>query len=111
MHTVVETKAFLSAAAMAGMSEAERQELVDLLAAHPTSGVMPSGWGGARKLRFAAAGGGKSGGYRVVTAYCGANTPVFLVTVFAKGEKANLSRSEANAVASLVKRLCATYGS
>jgi hypothetical protein len=42
--------------------------------------------------------------------YCGPGTPVFLITVFGKGEKANLTRGEANELAQLVKRLCATYG-
>jgi hypothetical protein len=32
-------------------------------------------------------GGGKSGGYRGVTFYSGINIPVFLITVFGKGEK------------------------
>jgi hypothetical protein len=110
MRTVVETKAFLAAAAEAGMTEEERADLVTLVALKPTHGDIPRGWGGARKLRFARRGGGKSGGYRVVTAYCGPGTPVFLITVFGKGEKANLTRAEANELAQLVKRLCATYG-
>ena len=110
MHTVVETRAFLAAAADAGMSDEERLELVTLVAADPTHGVIPSGWGGARKFRFARAGSGKSGSYRVVTAYCGPGTPVFLIAVFGKGEKANLTKGEANEVAKLVKTLCATYG-
>lgn len=110
MHTVVETKAFLAAAADARMSEEERSELVTLLAGEPDHGVVPSGWGGARKFRFARRGKGKSGSYRVVTAYCGPGTPVFLITLFGKGEKANLSRAEANQLAKMVKALCATYG-
>jgi hypothetical protein len=36
--------------------------------------------------------------------------PVFLIAVFGKGEKANLSRAEANDLAKMVKRLCAAYG-
>lgn len=75
----------------------------------PSTGYgLPDG-GGARKFRFARPGGGKSGGYRVVTAFCGPDTPVFLITVFAKGEKDNLTRSEAQQLNVLVTRLCATY--
>jgi hypothetical protein len=110
VQTVVETNAFLAAAADAGMTEEERSDLVTLLALDPTRGVIPSGWGGARKFRFARPGKGKSGSYRVVTVYCGPGTPVFLLTVFGKGEKANLTRGEANELARLVKRLCSTYG-
>jgi hypothetical protein len=104
---VIETKAFLAAAEAAGMSEAVHAELVTLVALHPAHSAMPSGWGGARKLRFAKPGGGKSGGWRIVSGYCGAGTPVFLITVFGKGEKAKLSKAEANDLAKLVKRLCA----
>jgi hypothetical protein len=110
MQTVVETNAFLADAEKAGMSEGERSEVVTLVAIEPTRGVIPSGWGGARKFRFARPGRGKSGSYRIVTAYCGTATPVFLVTVFGKGEKANLTKGEANGIAKRVKTLCATYG-
>lgn len=110
MHAVVETNAFLAAAEETGMSEEERAQVVALVAIEPTRGAIPSGWGGARKFRFARPGRGKSGSYRIVTAYCGTATPVFLVTVFGKGEKANLTKAEANGIARLVKTLCATYG-
>ncbi len=110
MHVVVETRAYLSSARDSGLSEEEREEIVDLVAADPTHGAAPSGWGGARKFRFARRGRGKSGGWRIVTAYCGPNTPVFLLTAFGKGEKANLSRGQANEIAKLVKLLCSTYG-
>jgi hypothetical protein len=92
------------------MSEDERAALVTLVALDPRRGVIPGGWGGARKFRFARPGRGKSGSWRIVTAYCGPGTPVFLVTVFGKGEKANLSRAEANELAKLVKILCTSYG-
>ena len=61
MQTVVETNAYLSASAEAGMTEAERDEVVTLLAIDPAHGAIPSGWGGARKFRFARSGRGKSG--------------------------------------------------
>jgi hypothetical protein len=40
-------------------------------------------------LRVAGRGKGKSGGYRAITFYSGTALPVFLITVFGKGEKAN----------------------
>ncbi len=109
MHTVVETKAFIAAAADAGMNEEEREAVVTLVAADPAHGSVPSGWGGARKFRLAKPGTGKSGGYRIVTAYCGTGTPAFLITLFGKGEKDNLSKAEGAAVGRTVKHLCATY--
>jgi len=54
------------------------------------------GSGGARKVRFAPPGRGKSGGYRVVAYYGGEALPVFLLNVFRKGERIDLSRAEIN---------------
>ena len=56
------------------------------------------GTGGARKVRFAGRGKGKSGGYRVITFYSGSEVPVFLITLFAKGEKVDLTQAERNAM-------------
>ena len=49
-------------------------------------------------MRFAGRGKGKSGGYRVVTYYAGSDIPVFLLAVLSKGERANLSKAEQNAL-------------
>lgn len=68
--------------------------MVDYLARNPSAGDLIIGSGGARKVRVARRGGGRSGGYRVLTAYLGTDIPVILLGVFAKNEKANLSKSE-----------------
>ena len=109
MRTVVETSAYLAAAKASGMSEAERTLVVDLLATDPEAGDRMEGTGGCRKLRVAGRGKGKSGGYRVVTAFGGGDVPVFLLTVFGKDEKANLTRAERNALAQLTQRLFEAY--
>jgi mRNA-degrading endonuclease RelE of RelBE toxin-antitoxin system len=49
--------------------------------------------GGLRKLRWSAHGKGKSGGVRVIYYYHNESIPLFLLTVFGKGEKVNLSKS------------------
>ena len=67
MQTVVETKSYLAAAKAAGMSEEEMQAVVDAIAADPEIGAVMQGCGGARKLRFAKPGRGKSGSYRIIT--------------------------------------------
>jgi hypothetical protein len=109
MRTVVETKAYIGAAKGAGMSEVEMVGVVDAVAADPEAGAIMQGCGGARKFRYAKPGKGKSGSYRIVT-YCGGEKlPVFLITVFDKGEKSNLSDSEKNAVAKLTKKLRDEY--
>ena len=105
LQTVVETKAYLAAAADVRMSEEERQAVVDLVAANPQAGAVMPGCGGARKLRVAKPGSGKSGGYRVISYFGGEDMPVFLLTVFGKNEKATLSGTEKNALAGLTKTL------
>ena len=47
-----------------------------------------------RKVRFAGRGKGKSGGYRVVTAYFGPNVPVYLLALLSKGDRGNFSAAE-----------------
>lgn len=105
MQTVIETNAYLAAAKDAGMSADEMIAVVDLIAANPEAGEIMPGCGGARKLRVAKPGTGKSGGYRIITYYAGDRFPAFLLTVFGKNEKANLDKSERNALAALTKRL------
>jgi hypothetical protein len=107
MHTVAELSAYLSAADDAGMTEDERNSVIDLLASNPSLGDLIVGTGGCRKFRLAGRGKGKSGGYRVVTFFGGINMPVYLLTVFSKGERSNLSRAECNALAQVAKRLLA----
>ena len=91
MHTVVETPAYLSAASEAGLTEAERETIKDILAREPETGDLIQGTGGCRKVRFAGRGKGKSGGYRVITFFTGPSLPLFLITVFGKGERSDLS--------------------
>lgn len=107
--TVVETAEF-QRRARAIMSDAERLELIDFVARNPVTGV--SIGCGVRKFRFARDGGGKSGGYRVIHFFSPDDgTPVFLITVFAKNEKANLTQTETEAVKTLGEVLSATYRS
>lgn len=94
MRAVVETAEYLSAAKKVGMTEAERNAAVDVIAANPTIGDMIEGSGGARKVRVAREGKGKSGGYRVITYYTTANAPVYLLTVISKGRQANLAAAQ-----------------
>lgn len=94
MQTVVETPAYLKAAKASGMTDAEMTAAVDMLALDPSAGDLMKGTGGCRKVRLAGRGKGKSGGYRLITFYWTPDQPVFLLTVFGKGEKANLTNAE-----------------
>ena len=108
LHTVVETPEFLSRAKRL-LTDAERLALVDHLAANPTAGDLMEGTGGARKVRWGARGKGKRGGARVISFYGGPGLPVFLLTLFGKGERANLSKAERNALRRLLADLVEVY--
>jgi hypothetical protein len=110
MHTVAQTDAFVRAANNAGMSEKDVDDLVFYIAANPQAGDPIPATGGFRKLRVAGRGKGKRGGYRTVTFYSGVDIPVFLITVFSKGEKSDLSMSERNRLKALGKELIEQYG-
>ncbi len=96
LQSVVETPDYLRDASDAGLTAEERGRIVARLAKEPAAGDEIPGTGGARKLRFAGRGKGKSGGYRVITFYAGQDIPVFLLNVFAKGDKVDLTQAERN---------------
>jgi hypothetical protein len=96
MHTVIETPAFLASSADEAVDEEEREAIISFLAKHPDAGDVMQGTGGARKVRFRGRGKGKSGGYRVITFYAAKDIPVFLLDIYGKGSRADLSQAERN---------------
>lgn len=105
-QTVVETRAYL-AAAKGVLSQAERDDVVIMVAANPVAGA--SLGGGLRKVRLARPGSGKRGGARVVYLFSGEDIPVFLLTVFAKNEKTNLTPKERTTLVAIAKRIVEEY--
>ena len=75
------------------------------MAAHPADGDLIEGTGGVRKLRWGRDGRGKSGGVRVIYYFHGEAMPLYLLTMFVKNERANLSKAERNELAGLVDLL------
>ena len=109
MQTVITTPMFLKQAARCGLDEDGISDIVSAIADDPQGGDIMSGTGGARKVRHAGRGQGKSGGYRTVHYYGGGDIPVFLLSIYGKGAKGNLTKSERNDLASLLPRLADTY--
>jgi len=109
MHVVIETADYLIDAKALGLTDRERCSIVDYVARTPNAGVEIKGTGGARKIRFAGRGKGKSGGYRVITFYGGKDIPVFLLSIFSKGEIANVSQAERNELKQILGTLAETY--
>jgi hypothetical protein len=91
------------------LSHEERQDLISHLAVFPKAGVIMSGTGGIRKLQWARQGMGKSGGIRVIYYFHKEQMPLYLLIIFGKGEKANLSKAEHNELAKLVRLLVQAY--
>ena len=91
------------------LNEEERNKLVFYLSTNPKSGDLIQGTGGIRKIRWARGGKGKSGGVRVIYFYFDEEMPLFLLTIFGKAEKANLSKSDRNDLAKLTKELVSLY--
>lgn len=109
MQAVVETPDYLADAKAARLTDAERADIVEMVSKTPTAGDPIVGTGGARKIRVAGRGKGKSGGYRVITFYGGDDIPIFLLAVFSKGDKVNLSKAERNELRTELAGLAADY--
>ncbi|MCM2479289.1 type II toxin-antitoxin system RelE/ParE family toxin [Serpentinimonas maccroryi] len=104
LHGIAELPSYIRLAEKL-LSEQERQDLLAYLAVHPKAGDIMEGTGGVRKLRWRRGGQGKSGGVRVIYYFHDELMPLYLLTHFAKGDKANLSKAERNELADLVDAL------
>ncbi len=105
MQTVLLTQTFLRHADAAGLTEDELQDIATVIAGDPLCGDQIAGTGGARKLRHAGYGKGKSGGYRTIHYYGGDDVPVFLLAVYGKNRKANLTKAERNDLTRLLPQI------
>lgn len=108
LHVVVETATFVARCDRLGVGEGVRAGIVDAVARNPLAGDLVIGTGGVRKLRVAAPGRGKRGGYRAISYFGGRGMPVFLLTIYSKNEKADLTQAERNGLRLLVARLART---
>jgi hypothetical protein len=106
MQTVIETPRFLASAEEEGLEEDERASIVAFVAEYPAAGDLIPGTGGARKLRFAGKGKGKRGGYRVITYYANEDLPVFLIDIYGKSRRSDISMAEKQAI----RKWAATLG-
>jgi hypothetical protein len=104
MQTVVETRHYVSRAEKL-LPENGRNELINFLAMYPLRGDVLAGTGGIRKVRFARSGKGKSGGVRVIYYFYSVERPIYLLDIFGKNEKANLTTAERNALAKVVAEI------
>ncbi len=90
------------------MSDKERHDAILFIAANPDAGI--SLGGGLRKIRIPRSGQGKSGGFRTIYIFGGRHMPIFLLTVFAKNQKSNLTKAEQASAIEMSKKIIARYG-
>ena len=99
--TVVEMPTFEAAARKVKLTEAEFLEIADYLSRHPEAGDVIKGTGGIRKMRFARPGGGKRGGYRIIHFFMTRSRPLYLLSIYAKAHKGDLSPKELKQLAKI----------
>ncbi|MGF9764412.1 type II toxin-antitoxin system RelE/ParE family toxin [Microvirga sp. 0TCS3.31] len=109
MQTVIQTPTFLADAKAEGLDDAELTEIAATIAANPLIGDIIPDTGGARKVRFGGRGKGKSGGYRVITYYAAEDVPVFLLALVDKGQRADISQADRNALREILGTLADEY--
>lgn len=90
------------------MSFEEAERIISTVSAN-TMGDVIVGTGGARKIRIAGRGKGKTGGYRVITCYVAQDIPVFLLALISKGERANISQADRNPLKSELSAIAEDY--
>lgn len=102
--TVAETPLFIRQAA-AVWDDDEREAFVTYIAAHPEAGDVIPETGGVRKVRWLRSGSGKRGGVRVIYFYHDAGRPLYLLMVYAKAQREDMTPDEKKAVRALAKVL------
>ena len=102
--TVVELPLFQRLAADV-WDDAERQDFVDFIARNPEAGDIIPDTGGVRKLRWRRQGTGKRGGARVIYFYQNAQMPIFLLLIYAKARREDMTPDEKRQVTRLAAAL------
>jgi len=83
----------------------ERNAFVDFIARNPEAGDIIPDTGGVRKLRWRKAGTGKRGGVRVVYFYYDPECPIYLLMVYAKARREDMTPDEKRAAKKLAETL------
>src|SRR5713226_3202818 len=102
--TVAETHTFLRQADDV-WSDDEREAFVDFSARNPEAGDIIRDGGGVRKVRWGRQGTGKRGGARVIYFFHDLDTPLYLLLVYAKAVRTDLSPDAKKAVREFAERI------
>jgi hypothetical protein len=84
-------------------------DIVVMIAKDPECGDMMAGTGRLRKMRYGRGDSGKGGGVRTCTSTAARSFPFSSITVFAKKDKANLTKDERNQLKKRADEMFETY--
>ena len=104
LYHFVETTAF-TRSARAVLTDAELKTVQQELLADPRAGDVVAGTGGARKIRVALPGRGKSGGARVIYYYVERTATIYLLLVYPKNVASTLTQDGKAALHKLLRQL------
>jgi mRNA-degrading endonuclease RelE of RelBE toxin-antitoxin system len=107
--TIVETCFFYKQSRKL-LSEKAMDELKNFLALNPQIGDLIPGLRGIRKTRWQANQKGKSGGARIIYFFHNLNMPVFLLDIYTKSEKGDLSPQQKKIMNRMVDEIIENYG-
>ena len=102
--TIAETAPFIRKATKLLTAE-ELDDFRLYIALNPEAGDIIPETGGIRKVRWGRQASGKRGGVRVIYFYYNASLPLYLITLYAKAERENISPDEKHAMTQLVAML------
>ncbi len=87
------------------LTDDEYREMQNVLVAAPERGDLIQGGGGIRKLRYALQGRGKRGGIRAIYYWLKDDHQIYMLVIYPKSKKDNLSDKEVAILRELVKEL------
>ena len=86
------------------MTDEIYRELQNTLVAYPESGKLIQGSGGLRKIRWGIASKGKRGGVRAIYYFSNSKNQVFMLMVYAKNERSDLTKEQLSLLKKVVER-------
>lgn len=89
----------------AALSDRDYAALQQELADHPDAGRLIEGGAGIRKVRWAAPGSGKRGGFRVIYFWRKTEVQIYLLYLFSKKVRADLTRAQVKQLAEAARAL------
>ena len=101
-QTIVELHAFVKASSVI-WSEKEKAAFIFFIGCCPLAGVVIPGCNGLRKVRWSIGESGKRGGARVVYYFYDENHPIFLMSIYSKNERIDLTNEQKIILSKLIE--------